>query len=460
MRPLHDADSMRATDAAAIAAGIPAATLMETAGTAVAHVVRVRYPTARRVVCVCGGGLNGGDGVVAARVLQALGVEAACLMVSAGAVGDGLQGADVVVDALLGTGARGAPRAQYAAAIAAIASSGVPVVAVDVPSGVDASTGEAAEICVQADVTVTFHAPKIGHVVMPGRARCGVLVVVPIGIPPACEQPAPARLGAPDAPLRDPHGSKYDAGSVVVVGGSTGMTGAIALAARAALRAGAGIGVAAIPASLNPTLETLLVEPMTLPVADDGGVLVESAADAILECAARAGALLVGPGLGRDPRSAALAARLARSFAGPLVIDADALREPIPQRDAPTVLTPHAGEAARLLGCSRADVEARRLDSARRIAERFGAVCLLKGPDTIIASPDGGLTVRDGDDPRLATAGAGDVLAGVVAGLLARGLGAADAAAVAAAVHLAAARAVPASRAIIASDLVERLALD
>jgi ADP-dependent NAD(P)H-hydrate dehydratase / NAD(P)H-hydrate epimerase len=459
MRPLHDGASMWATDAAAIAAGVPAARLMETAGTAVAHVTRLRYPGARRVVCVCGGGSNGGDGVVAARVLRALGVDAMCVMVADEPLGEALAGADVIVDALLGTGARGVPRGAVAEAIAAIGRSGAPVVAVDVPSGVDASTGEAAEVCVRADVTVTFHAPKIGHVVMPGRARCGTLVVVPIGIPAACEQPAPARLGAPPVPPRPAFGSKYDAGSVVAVGGSPGMTGAIALAARAALRAGAGIVVAAVPASLNATLEALLVEPMTLPVADDGGILVEAAAERTLERSARAGALLIGPGLGRDPRSAALVRRLAADSDRPLVLDADAL-QPFAPRAAPTVLTPHAGEAARLLGVGRDEVEARRLESARQIAERFGAVCLLKGADTIIAASDGRLIVRDGDDPRLATAGAGDVLAGTVAALLARGLDAADAAAAAAAAHLAAARSVRPGRAIIASDLVERLALD
>lgn len=492
--PLHDAASMRATDAAAIAAGVPGFELMTAAGEAVAHVVRVRYPRARRVLCVCGGGANGGDGIVAARRLRELGVDASCLVVASrpyagdaalaadealaagvpvsrvGAVGDGLRGADVVVDALLGTGATGAPRGAVAEAIAAIARAGVPVVAVDVPSGVDASTGETPGDAVRADVTVTFHAAKLGHVVLPGRGRVGALVVVPIGIPSDVAVPTPAQLAGPavlrDLAPRPAYGSKYDAGSVLAVGGSRGMTGAIALCTRAALRAGAGLVVAAVPAAEQPVVASLVVEPMTLPCADADGGLAPEAAEAILARAERMAVVALGPGAGRAEGTRALVRRLVGELATPLVLDADGLHaigtdlDLLAARPAPTVLTPHAGEAARLLGISTDELAAHRLAAARTLAERSGAVCILKGSDTIVAAPGGRLAVRDGDDPRLASAGTGDVLCGTVTGLLARGAAPFEAAVAGVAAHLAAARAVPAGRALVASDLVDRLPLD
>jgi len=493
--PLHDAASMRATDQAAIAAGVPGARLMEAAGAAVAHVVRVRYPAAGRVVCVCGGGANGGDGLVAARHLRALGVDAWCLVVASrpyagdalhaceaavaagvpvsrvGAVGEGLRGADVVVDALLGTGRSGEPRGAVAEAIGAIRRAGVPVVAVDVPSGVDASTGEAAAVAVAADATVTFHAPKLGHVILPGMALAGRLVVVPIGIPAGAGPEPPAVLTGPATlaalPARPEHGSKYDAGSVLAVGGSRGMTGAIALCSRAALRAGAGILVAAVPSSEQPVVAGLVLEPMTLACAcaeADGG-LAPAAADAILERAGRASAVALGPGCGRAAGTRELVRRLVVEIPVPLVLDADGLHAIgtdlglLAGRRAATVITPHAGEAARLLGCTREELAAHRLRMARTLAERAGAVCLLKGADTIVAAPDGSLAVRGGDDPRLASAGTGDVLCGTVAALVARGAAPFLAAAAAAEAHLEAARAVPAGRSLVAGDVLERLAL-
>ncbi len=383
---------MRATDAAAIAAGVPGTRLMAAAGEAVAHVVRVRFPAARRVVCVCGGGANGGDGLVAARRLRALGVDASCLVVASrpyegdaldacdaavaagvpvsrvGAVGDGLRGADVIVDALLGTGRSGEPRGAVAEAIRAIGDAGVPVVAVDVPSGVDASTGEVAAVAVTADVTVTFHAPKIGHVVLPGLAHAGRLVVVPIGIPAGVDVPAPAVLVGAGAVAgltgRPSFGSKYDAGNVLAIGGSRGMTGAIVLCARAALRAGAGLVVAAVPASQQPVVAGLVLEPMTLACADADGGLALEAADVLLERATRCTTAALGPGCGRTPGTAALVRHIAPLIAAPLVLDADGLHaigtdlDLLAGRTAPTVITPHAGEAARLLGTTTDEVAA------------------------------------------------------------------------------------------------------
>ena len=495
--PLHDAASMRATDHAAIAEhGVVALDLMRRAGAAVAEIVRIRYPSASRVVCVCGGGANGGDGIVAAQVLRAAGIDASCLVVASrpydgvalqvcdeavrdgvpisrvGAIGDGLADADVVVDGLLGTGFTGAVRGPVAAAIAAIARAGVPVVAVDLPSGVDASTGAVGAVAVRADLTVTLHAPKIGLLVMPGRELAGQVVVAPIGIPRTAEQAAPAVLATIAAiesvPGRERGGSKYDAGSVLVIGGSAGLTGAVVLAACAALRGGAGIVVAAVPASLNGICESLMVEPMTLPCPDEGGALTEEAGAAIAERAARVGAVVLGPGIGRAPRTAALVRHLVAAIDVPLVLDADGLNaigselSLLAGRRAPIVVTPHAGEAARLLGTSRSAVDAARLASARAIAAGCNAICVLKGADTLIAAADGRLAVRDGDEPALATAGAGDVLAGTIAALLARGADPFAAAAAGAVAHLAAARAAirhHPRRCLIAGDLVDHLAL-
>ncbi len=484
---------MRATDAAAIAAGVPGTRLMAAAGDAVAHVLRVRFEAARRVVCVCGGGANGGDGLVAARRLRALGIDASCLVVASrsyegdalgaceaavaagvpvsrvGAVGDGLRGADVIVDALLGTGRSGEPRGAVAEAIRAIGEAGVPVVAVDVPSGVDASTGEVAAVAVSADVTVTFHAPKVGHVVLPGLQHAGRLVVVSIGIPADVDVPAPAVLVGAEAVAgltgRPSFGSKYDAGNVLAIGGSRGMTGAIVMCARAALRAGAGLVVAAVPASQQPVIAGLVLEPMTLACADADGGLAPAAADVLLERATRCTAAAVGPGCGRTPGTAALVRQIVPLIGAPLVLDADGLHaigtdlDLLAGRTAPTVITPHAGEAARLLGTTTGEIARHRLASARALAERTGAVCVLKGADTIIAAPGGLLAVRDGDDPRLATAGTGDVLCGTIAGLLAGGASPFEAAAAGAAAHLAAARSVPAGQALVASDLIDRLQL-
>jgi len=302
-------------------------------------------------------------------------------------------------------------------------------------------------------------------------ARAGQVIVVPIGIPAGAGPPPPAVLTGPATiaalPQRPAHGSKYDAGSVLTVGGSRGMTGAIALCSRAALRAGAGIVVAAVPASEQPVVAGLVLEPMTLACdcAEADGGLAPAALDAILERAARATVVALGPGCGRAPGTVELVRRLATEIPAPLVLDADGLfaigtdLELLARRSAPTVITPHAGEASRLLGCRRDELAAQRLQMARTLAERTGAVCLLKGADTIVAAPDGALAVRGGDDPRLASAGTGDVLCGTVAALVARGAAPFLAAAAGAEAHLQAARAVPAGRSLVAGDVLERLAL-
>ncbi len=495
--PLHDAASSRASDHAAMDVGLAGTTLMAAAAEAAARVIRYRHGGRRRVLCVCGGGANGGDGLVVAALLHEAGWDARAVVVAsrdyqgdaawaerraseagvpierggADAVGRRVREADLLVDALLGTGSAGSPHGEVARAIELLAATDLPVVALDVPSGVDASTGEVGGAVVTAGQTVTFHGPKLGLVVAPGLLHAGEVIPVDIGIPPDAA-PARARLVGPDAlrslPPRHRTGSKYDAGNVLLVGGSTGMTGAIALSSRSALRAGAGIVSTCVPGSLNPVLEVKLTEPMTRPCPDRDGALVPAAADAILAAAERADAVVLGPGIGRAEGTRELVRDLLARLAVPVVLDADGLHAVgdelglLRDRPAATVLTPHGGEASRLLGWESARVAAHRLEAARTIAERAGAVCLLKGADTLVASPDGRLAVREGDHGGLATAGTGDVLAGTIGALVARGVEPWTAAACGAAAHLEAARAASRARpgrAIVAGDVADHLAL-
>jgi hydroxyethylthiazole kinase-like uncharacterized protein yjeF len=420
--------------------------LMERAGAAVAEVVLKAFPFARRFACVCGGGSNGGDGRVAGRLLR-----------EAGHVADetdeGLDGYDVIIDALFGTGFRGEPRPEAAAIIERMNASPTPIVAVDLPSGIDASTGEVAGAAVNAELTVTFHALKVGLVISPGRFHAGRVAVAGIGleaVPTAIRRATTALLD--DVPRRVAGDTKYSAGSVLVVGGQPGTTSAACLTAMAALRADAGYVILAVPEESLRAAEVLALEPVKLAWSDDDAVATLTSA------AERASALAIGPGLGRSRARHALVRALLRSLELPVVIDADGLfgLEPV-TRSQPTVLTPHSGELARLLGSDSEWVNAHRLEAARRCAERFGATVLLKGPDTIVASPDGDIVVCDGGPPSLATAGTGDVLTGVVGSFLAKGLDATTAAAAGAVAHGYAAALAPHAVGLVASDLLDLL---
>jgi ADP-dependent NAD(P)H-hydrate dehydratase / NAD(P)H-hydrate epimerase len=418
--------------------------LMERAGTAVAREAMLAFPEARRYACVCGGGSNGGDGRVAARVLREAGLEADET--------DDPRGYDVVVDALFGTGFRGEPRPEAAGLIDRMNAADAPVVSVDLPSGVDASSGEVAGAVVDAELTVTFHALKLGLLVAPGRFHAGRVVVADIGLSPAETENRRASIELlRRVPLRREGDTKY-AAAVVVVGGEPGMTGAAALTTRAAFRADAGYVALAVPEASLPVVETLVLEAVKTGWSDD------EALDVVTRLAERAGAIALGPGLGRGPGRKALVRSLLEQLDLPAVVDADALFELEPiERDAPTVLTPHAGELARLLGTDSGWVNAHRVTAARKAAERFDAVVLLKGPDTIVASPEGGVVVSDWGPPALATAGTGDVLTGVVASFLAKGLEPATAAAAAAVAHGRAGELAPHRAGLVASDLLETL---
>jgi hydroxyethylthiazole kinase-like uncharacterized protein yjeF len=445
--PLYSSDEMRAVEERypGYPASIPE--LMERAGAAVARETMLAFPAARRVACVCGGGSNGGDGRVAARVLREAGLDAQEVE------GGDLDGYDVVVDALFGTGFRGASRPEAAARIAAVNAASTPVVAVDVPSGVDASTGEVAGEAVESDLTVTFHASKVGLAVAPGRFHAGRVVVADIGL---AEAPTEVRRATPallaTVPRRGARDTKYTSGSVLVVGGQPGTTGAACLTAMAALRADAGYVTLAVPAAALPAAEALALEPVKVAWTE------EDAAETIAAAAERATALALGPGLGRGEGRRELVRALLERIDVPAVVDADALfgLERV-ERQAPTALTPHAGELGRLLGKESAWVDAHRLAAAREAAARFGAVVLLKGADTIVASTDGTAVVCDLGPPSLATAGTGDVLTGVVAAFLSKGVGAAQAAAAGAVAHALAATAVPHRAGLLASDLLATL---
>ena len=455
LRPLYDAAGMRAVDSWAIESqGTPPLELMEAAGRAVAEAAREVAGTGA-VRVVCGKGNNGGDGLVAARHLAEIGYEVEVLLLWAAGelspdaqsnlsrfegrtaevgpdrIADALAGSGVVVDAVFGTGFSGAPRAPADAAIEAINACGAPVVAADIASGVDASTGETEGVAVEAQLTVAFHAAKLGHWVAPGKARAGELRVVEIGIPADPPSDPVAGLIRDEvlarAPRREPDSNKFDSGEVVVIGGSRGLTGAVCMASEAAIRVGAGYATVAVPADLEPIFEVKLTEVMSRGFAGGEGRLASASAGAILEATNRAAAVVLGPGLGRDDDSLELARAVARDVASPLLVDADGLNahagqlESLAGRAAPTVLTPHAGELGRLLGSDSSEVSAHRLASARRAAELSGAIVVLKGDDTIVVEGER-IAVSAGGAPALATAGTGDVLSGTIGALLARGM--------------------------------------
>ena len=461
LEPLYDAAGMRAADSWTIEEqGVPSLALMEAAGEAVADAARsAARPGPARVVC--GKGNNGGDGLVAARRLAESGYEVEALLlwprdelspdatanlnrfdgsvreVGPADVAAALEGSGVVVDAIFGTGFSGAPRAPADGAIEAINACGAPVVAADIPSGVDAATGEVEGAAVEADVSVSFHAAKLGHWIAPGKWHAGEVRIAEIGIPPGAQAEAAAGLIGAEAlnlaPRRGPRSTKFSSGQVLVVGGSRGLTGAVCMAAEAAIRAGAGYATVAVPADLEPIFEVKLTEVMSVACQGPAGRHGPESAERILEAAERAAAVVLGPGLGRSREAFALARIVAAKVEAPLLIDADGLNalagrlEGLADRRAPAVLTPHAGELGRLLERDSTEVGARRLASALEAATQSGAIVVLKGDDTLVVearegSGGGRLAINGLDARALATAGTGDVLSGMIGAMIARGM--------------------------------------
>jgi hydroxyethylthiazole kinase-like uncharacterized protein yjeF len=448
LEPLYTADEMRAAEER-----YPGSEeeLMERAGRAVAEESMRRWPDAKRFAAVCGGGKNGGDGRIAAEVLRAAGRDAKAA--------DDPGGADVVLDALFGTGFHGEPRPEAARMIEAINGSGAAVVAVDIASGVNASTGEVSGVAVRADLSVTFHARKVGHEVAPGRFHAGEVVVADIGLEPVETRNSWAtREILSVVPRRSAEDNKYTAGHVVVVGGSPGMTGAPCLSALAALRADAGYVTLAGPKSAIPIFEHWVLEAVKRPLPeDDEGLLTAEAVDELVDLVGKGGALAIGPGLGRSEGTKELVRRVLAEANVPAVVDGDALFALEPADwPAPRVLTPHSGELARLLGVESDWVDAHRLAALDHAIETFKCVVLLKGAGTLVGEPGAGAIVCGGD-PALATAGTGDVLTGIVVAFLAKGVESRVAAAAAAVAHTEAAREAPQADGLIASDLIEAL---
>jgi NAD(P)H-hydrate epimerase len=451
--------------------------------------VRLARPGPIRIVT--GKGNNGGDGLVAARVLRAEGREVDVLTTASPAELQGdpllnlerlpgpppepfapeaLAGAGLVIDSLLGTGFSGEPREPAAGAIAAIRAQAAPVLACDVPSGVDASSGEVGGRAVVATATATFHGSKVGLHVAPGAFHAGEVEIVDIGIARGAPRPSAAGLIAERIldlyPRRRREGSKFTSGTVVVAGGSRGLTGAPTMAALAAQRTGAGYVQVAVPRSAETVFELRLLEAMSRGLPDRNGAHEPAGVEPLTELAARADAVVLGPGLGRATSARDFARQAALAIDKPLLVDADGLNahagaaESLAVRSAPTVLTPHAGELGRLLEIESDTVGAKRLARAREAAERSGAVVLLKGDDTIVASPDGLVAISPGGTPALATAGTGDVLSGVIGALLAKGMDPFEAAALGTLAHVRAGRAAAKRHGpdhVVAGDVIDAL---
>lgn len=338
------------------------------------------------------------------------------------------------------------------------------------PSGVDASTGEVAGAAVMATVTATFHGPKAGLYVSPGAFHAGEVEIVEIGIPRGAPAAQASGLIAERVldlyPARRREGSKFSSGSVVVAGGARGLTGAPALAALAAQRAGAGYVQVAVPEPAAMVLQTRVLEAMTHGLPDEDGSHTPDGLERLIELTERAGAVVLGPGLGRAEPAVAFAREAARTVAVPLLIDADGLNahagalDSLSERGAPTVLTPHAGELARLLEVDSATISAHRLRCVREAAERSGAVVLLKGDDTIVAAPGRPVAVSPGGTSALATAGTGDVLSGLIGALLAKGMDAFEAAALGTFAHVRAGLAAAGHHGadhVVAGDVIDAL---
>jgi NAD(P)H-hydrate epimerase len=476
MKPVLTPAQATELDRATQARGVPAVDLMDRAGRAVARAALdlAGGSYGRRATIVCGKGNNGGDGLAAARHLARWGMASTVLLLEPGgdlrepaathlARLDEAHGArvrpfspatlerelarsDVAIDAIFGTGFRGQPEDGWAEAIEGLAAGPVTVVSVDIPSGVDGATGAVDGVAVPADLTVTFGAAKVGAVLLPGAELAGALRVVDIGFPDDLVR-AEAFLVEPDdvraaLPVRDTDTHKRASGVVLVVAASREMPGAARLIAHAAGRVGAGLVTEAVPASALPIVAAGLTEATfrALPETPEG-TIAAGALSSVLDAAERADAIALGPGLSTHPETAGFVRDLVREVGVPVILDADGLSAfggragELRERRGEVVLTPHAGEFAGLTGVGAEALARDRLAHVRELAAVSGCVTLLKGSRTLVARPDGPVTINPTGSPYLATAGSGDVLTGMIAGLVARGLSPPDAASAAAYLH-------------------------
>ena len=439
--------------------GLPEAILMENAGQAVYNVVKTQYGTGgRRYVVICGRGNNGGDGLVTARLLHSNGAHVKVFLLSDESSLSGVTGlnrdaakkagiplhrlravddlylgcqCDVVIDALFGTGITREVTGLEAEVVRKVNESGLPVVSVDIPSGVDGDTGAVHGVGIRAACTVTFGSPKWGNLLPPGREMCGQLFLSRISFPPALyEADELAVLNRlTELPQRSLESHKSDYGDALFVAGAGTYLGAPALAVLSFLRAGGGYARLATPRSIAPLLASSASEAVLIPMAETvEGTIAVSNLEELRQRGAAADVVVVGPGLSLNPETQDLVRELVPVLRSSLVLDGDGLTaiadDPaaLAGREAPTLLTPHAGEMSRLLGWSIEQVVARRVEAVREASHRFDATVLLKGSSTLVCGPDGVVSVNLTGNPGMATAGCGDVLAGTIGALLGLGL--------------------------------------
>lgn len=465
MLPILDNDGMREADRHTIEdLGVPGLVLMENAATGVVDAIRESFPEARRILILCGRGNNGGDGFATARHLHNGGLDVQlCLLgdpvtlsadagvnhrlaeafgVSITVIEDDDLAlvetflddwpADLVVDALLGIGADRPLTGRLAALVDTVAASGLPVVAVDVPTGLNGASAEIPGPHLPADLTVTFAALKICHTLPPACTACGEVAVVDIGIPPTTLE-AGCELRMTEAedvdlllPVRGPDAHKGSFGHLLIVAGAAGRGGAVAMAANSAVVAGSGLVTMAVPEPVAPVVDGACLEAMThsLPADDSGAFAGENGLESAIK---NKTAVATGPGMGTGAGAESLLGWLLDHWEGPLLLDADAINlvagkpERLAGREVPAVLTPHPGELARLLDVATTDVVTDRLSAAREAARRAEAVVVAKGYGTIIAEPGGQAWLNPTGDVGLASGGSGDVLTGTIGAMLAQG---------------------------------------
>lgn len=510
---LVSAEQMRAIDRHTIEEiGIPGPVLMENAGRAIAQAIRDRWPVdkkqAKPWLVLVGKGNNGGDGVVAARQLIEAGIPAELVYAvdPQSLSGDAALQRDIaaklripsmvytaqpgriqwqqyagVIDGLLGTGTSGPPKEPYASLIREANASGLPIVAIDLPSGMHADTGEVFDPCIRATLTVSLGFLKIGLTQYPAAELAGETIVQPIGIPSFLAEQWPVRtkltdeavirdlIGGPWPPARSPNAHKGTYGHVLVAASSRTYSGAGWLTAKAALRAGSGLVTWALPDTLIRSLAGHLPEAILTGVPDDGqGNWAADSADTIVHMANERSVLAIGPGIGRFAEEREWLRTIWEQTRVPMVADADALNilaeanglEQWKRPSVPVVLTPHPGEMARLTGMSTRDVQRDRVGLARSFATTHEVTLVLKGARTVIATPNGDVFVNATGNPGMATAGSGDVLTGIIAGLIAQGFPSDQAAVLGVYWHGLAGDRVAQTRtmaSIISSDLIEAL---
>jgi len=487
--------------------GIPGIVLMENAGSRAAEVIESYYPELikKKVAVFSGKGNNGGDGFVIARHLFNRGVKVKVYLLTAGNSllgdaktnfeivrhlgidilefkGEGLVGlirdetrdCGLIIDAIFGTGLNSEVRGLFRDVIEVLNQADIPVVAVDIPSGLDADTGKVLGNCIKADLTITFAHPKVGLLIPEGTEYVGDLEVIDISIPKYLIEEEEIQNYVIDRDelesLLKPrylNSHKGDFGHLLVVAGSIGKTGAAVLTCQGAMRAGAGLVTLGIPESLNPIMESKLTEVMTEPLPESiPGFLGTLAFEKIIALTEKKGALALGPGVSTSDGTVELVHRIIKEINIPVVIDADGLNalardvNILKKAKAPIVLTPHPGEMARLMNASAAEIQNDRIEISRRFAQEYNVYLVLKGFKTIIADPYGNIWINPTGNPGMATAGMGDVLTGMLSSFIAQGFGIMDAAKLAVFSHGLAGDTIASERGeigLLATDVVERV---